>query len=158
MSPATATLMTPSAQSGQSVTVVRLVRVGYWRGETSPHQPDPTDFIDPEWDDDDRLQVAAYLQAGTIPWVGAGHSTCRICGLPNGSAEFTDGVFLWPAGLAHHVEEHRVRLPEPVLVHIRKRLDELLDDVEVDDEWWQEGLRVSHVRRIGHDETVGVAD
>ncbi|MDP9442121.1 MAG: hypothetical protein M3P34_08095 [Actinomycetota bacterium] len=116
--------------------MTRLVRIGYWRGTTSPNHPDPADFVDETWDERDRDQVAAYLQSGTIPWVGAGFSPCRICGAPNGSAEFTDGTYIWPEGLAHYVEVHHVRLPEEVLAHIRQRWDELLEAAVVDDDWW----------------------
>jgi hypothetical protein len=59
-----------------------------------------------------------------------------MCGVANGSAEFTDGTYVWPEGLAHYVDEHHVRLPEAVLEHIRRRWDELLEESIVDDEWW----------------------
>lgn len=116
--------------------MTRLVRIGYWRSERLPTHPEPSDFVDETWDEDDRNQVTAYLESGTIPWVGMGFSTCRICGEPNGSAEFTDGTYVWPQGLAHYVEMHRVRLPDEALAHIRQRWDELIEDAMVDDEWW----------------------
>lgn len=120
----------------QADAMTRLVRIGYWRGATSPTHPDPADFVDEAWDEADRNQVAAYLQSGTIPWVGLGISPCRICGELNGSFEFTDGTYVWPEGLAPYVEKHLVRLPEAVLTHIRRRLDELLENSTVDDDWW----------------------
>jgi hypothetical protein len=121
---------------GHAVRVTQLVRIGYWRGETSPDHPDPRAFVDTSWDENDRHQVAAYLRSGTVPWAAAGFSVCRVCGSVNGSAEFTDGTYVWPEGLVHYVEEHRVRLPEAVLEHIRRRWHELLDESNVDDDWW----------------------
>ena len=31
----------------------------------------------------------------------------------------TDGVWLWPEGLYHYVEDHNVRLPKEFISHIR---------------------------------------
>ena len=74
-----------------------------------------------------------------------------LCGKTNGCAEVTDGVYLWPEGLAHYVREHSVRLPDDVLDHIKQRRDQpsALDDVsnlqsiyrglsslQVDRAWW----------------------
>ena len=50
-----------------------------------------------------------------------GTSWCRVCGKANGSAEHTDGVYLWPKGLAHYVCEHGVRPPVSVIRHILSR-------------------------------------
>ena len=121
--------------------MARLVRIGdwgdeigYWRDE-APNYPDPQDFVDATWDETDRQRVVRYLRSATAPWVSAGVPICRICEAALDSAELTDGTYLWPAGLAHYVEEHRVRLPEPVLGHIRQRWDKVLDQLEVDADW-----------------------
>jgi len=112
---------------------VRLI--GYWRTSGDDRWPDPRDLIDESWDDQERKLVASYLEQGFVPWVAAGASHCRLCGDANGSAEFTDGVYLWPEGLAHYVREHSVRLPDEVLAHINRRCDEL-ESTEVDRDWW----------------------
>lgn len=65
-----------------------------------------------------------------------GHSRCRFCDAPVGALEFSDGVFLWPEGLAHYVEEHDVRLPERFVRHLRAMVEKL-EDADVDDSWWQ---------------------
>jgi hypothetical protein len=59
----------------------------------------------------------------------------EICGKANGCAELTDGVYLWPEGLAHYVLEHSVKLPDDVLDHITHRQDEL-SALDVDRAWW----------------------
>ena len=96
--------------------------------------PDPRDLIDESWSNQERELVASYLEHGFRPWQFGGHSYCRLCGRVNGSAEFTDGVYLWPEGLAHYVREHSVKLPDEVLAHIRRRCDEV-ETLDVDREW-----------------------
>jgi hypothetical protein len=64
-----------------------------------------------------------------------GYSTCRFCGMNNGAAEYTDGTYVWPEGLAHYVYDHAVRLPGELVRHARERLD-TLEGREVAAEWW----------------------
>ena len=113
-----------------------LTLIGYWRNEQHPELPDPHDFVDLLWDEEERAAVASYLDHGFIPWTGMGFSPCRICGKPNGSLERTDWTYLWPEGLGHYVTEHAVRLPGEVVEHIRTRLAELESVEAVDDTWW----------------------
>ncbi len=118
------------------VGVSTLILIGYWCSETEPHWPDPVAWIDLDWDELEREQVADYLDAGIVPWASAGLSPCRVCGKRNGSAERTDGVYVWPEGL--YVRDHGVRLPDRVLDHIRERWSELeFGAVVVDDSWWR---------------------
>lgn len=91
--------------------------IGYWRDEDRPDLPDPAEFVDADWDDEEREVVGRYLSAGRPTTEGCGCSPCRICGTPNGFGDFTDGVYLWPEGLAHYVLDHAVRLPEEVIQH-----------------------------------------
>jgi hypothetical protein len=120
---------------------VRLI--GYWHSAYEPDWPDPRDFIDSRWNDQERNLVASYLEQGDVPWVEAGLSTCRLCGKSNGSAELTDGVFLWPEGLAHYVRDHSVRLPDEVISHMTERPSEMVtvprgfSPSDVDEEWWR---------------------
>ena len=95
-----------------------LILIGYWEGKSDPGWPRAIDFVDEYWDQTERDVVASYLEQGYIPWVQAGISPCRVCEKPNGSAERTDGVYLWPDGLAHYVREHGVRPPVSVIRHI----------------------------------------
>jgi len=120
-------------------TLVRppLTLIGYWEGKYDPRWPRVTDFVDEHWDQRERRQVAQYLheEGFSVPWRAAGGSRCRFCGVPNGTNELTDGVYLWPEGLAHYVREHGVRLPASVIRHIlrRPRLRQEL----VNEEWWE---------------------
>lgn len=71
--------------------------------------------------DDARLPtVADYLDRGCVHKRYRGYSWCRVCGdcaKHMGSAELTDGVWLWPEGLSHYVRHHSVGLPEPFITH-----------------------------------------
>ena len=114
-----------------------LILIGYWDGpHTSPGWPDPRDFVDPEWDQDERSEVHYYLAAGTAVRAYVGLSECRFCGERVGSVEYTDGVYAWPEGLAHYVQEHHVRLPAAFVEHARARL-ERLERLPVDNTWWK---------------------
>lgn len=57
------------------------------------------DFLAALYDIEDRANVIHYR----------GWSTCRICGKPNGSAEFEYRGWRWPSGYRHYVAEHNVR-------------------------------------------------
>jgi hypothetical protein len=69
--------------------------------------------------------VLAYLRAGQV-WIRFhGWSYCRFeCEVePSvlGDCDLTDGVWMWPEGLAHYVEAHSVRLPDEFVDHMRSR-------------------------------------
>lgn len=113
-------------------------RIGLWVSEQQPDLPDPQALVDSSWNPDEREDVASYLSQGTVARGYMGFSTCRICGFSrNGNLEFTDGVFLWPQGLAHYVSEHSVRLPPDIVNHARARLQEI-ESATVDESWWRE--------------------
>ena len=109
--------------------------IGYWRNDDNPEYPDPAGFVDPEWDDRDRHMVWWYLLSGTRGPACMGYSTCRICGEVNGSAEYSDDTFAWPEGLAHYVQEHRVRLPKEFVDHALRRLRDHRERGR-DTAWW----------------------
>ncbi len=102
-----------------------LLLIGYWRADrdTSSSLPDPHDWIDNDWDEDERHATWFYFAAGTLYRTFMGLSPCRICGEPNGAVEYTDGVYVWPEGLAHYIYDHGLRLPDELVQHARSRLD-----------------------------------
>ena len=112
-----------------------VILIGYWESDMEPGWPRVTDFVDELWDETERHVVASYLEQGFIPWVQAGPSWCRICGKANGTAERTDGVDIWPEGLAHYVREHGVRPPVGVIRHIISRA--AMHPEQVDMDWWR---------------------
>jgi hypothetical protein len=77
------------------------------------------------WDPAELPGVLAYLRAGQ-EWIQFhGWSYCRFgCGVaPSalGDRDLTDGVWVWPEGLAHYVETHSVRLPKEFIDHMRSQ-------------------------------------
>lgn len=99
----------------------RLKAVGFWR---PPHgYPSPQWLVNHEWEAADRSQVVAYLRAGAVVASWLGYSSCRFCcGIEPrlvGSCDLTDGLWVWPEGLAHYVEKHHVALPDAIVHTMR---------------------------------------
>lgn len=120
--------------------MIRLI--GYWHSDQAPHWPDPARFVDPDWDPLQRATISNYLRTASIPCAAAGFSWCRFrCGARAlGSAEHTDGTFVWPEGLVHYVESHNVRLPDEFIQHIlacgTPAPAGLSPETPVDVDWW----------------------
>ncbi|MFJ8429830.1 hypothetical protein ACIQ9P_00870 [Kitasatospora sp. NPDC094019] len=110
-------------------------QLGFWRTPSNRTLPNPSDLIDPDWEESERHWVADYLVHGQVAASWMGVSTCRLCSQSNGSRDLTDGYYLWPEGLAHYVLDHSVRLPAEFGVHIQQRL-ETLEELERDLSWW----------------------
>jgi hypothetical protein len=115
---------------------MRLIRLGYWLGPREPNWPDPQEFIDSGWDDDERAEVVLHLRQGIVARRYMGLSECRLCRERVGALEMSDGAYIWPEGLAHYVEVHGVRLPQIFVEHV-KVLREELECASVDDSWWR---------------------
>jgi hypothetical protein len=114
-----------------------LSLIGDWRaeGDSTADFPDPHDWVDTEWDEDERHATWFYFATGTLLRTFMGYSPCRFCGMNNGAVEYTDGTYVWPEGLAHYIYDHAVRLPEELVRHARERLD-TLEGREVARDWW----------------------
>lgn len=107
---------------GESFEMITLVMLGFWRGPGHRLRwPHPRELVDPHWPAAERRRVAAYLRAGTSLGAYCGYSWCRFPdGPPDeamGSADITDGVWVWPEGLPVYVERYAVRLPGDFLAH-----------------------------------------
>jgi hypothetical protein len=126
----------PSMDARQNDDARYLILIGYWLDKDEPGWPDVRAFVDETWDERERNAVADYLDSGLIAWFQAGFSVCRFCALMNGSAERTDGVYVWPEGLAHYVRDHGVRLPRSIIEHIMATWDDLPNPNAVDHNWW----------------------
>jgi hypothetical protein len=131
------------AGTGSEHGVTRLILIGYWRSDQDPSWPDPAELVDTNWDPTERDVVASYLQTGTVVVTSMGYSPCRLCGKrDNGSVELTDGVYVWPNGLAHYVAQHSVRLPRQVVDHILGRVAEFEGGItNYDIDWWKHATR-----------------
>lgn len=99
-----------------------------------------------------RARVASYLDSGSLYRQYRGLSWCRFgCGhQAMGSAELTDGVWVWPGGLSHYVRNHAVVLPDEFIAHILaggSKASEPGSDELPDDRLW---LNWCQQRSTGH--------
>jgi hypothetical protein len=82
----------------------------------------PEALVAPDWEPERRPRIVSYLRSGVFAGGERGDSYCRFsCGArPEelGAGEFSDGVWVWPQGLAHYVEAHLIRLPEEFIAHL----------------------------------------
>jgi len=96
----------------------RFQYIGYWSWTA-----DPVQLVEPSWASGERPALVTYLQSGIRLLQWRGYSFCRFqCGIPRqhmGSADFTDGRWIWPEGLWHYVAEHMIALPDAFLAHAR---------------------------------------
>jgi len=93
-----------------------LSLIGYWKVSLHDAYPFPQE-VELDLASGVRAQTVRYLESGI--WVAGyrGHSYCRYgCGA-NGSAELSDGDWIWPSGLAHYVQVHGVGLPSEFIAH-----------------------------------------
>lgn len=107
-----------------------VTAVGYWRNkEDSPlypktqRLPDVTKLAadDPPYEPEVLEHILAYLNDEKHERVQyRGRSNCRICDCANGSEDVSDGRYRWPSGLGHYLEEHNVKLPFGLEVHIKR--------------------------------------
>lgn len=104
----------------------KLIAIGFWNdGSDGCALRNPQELVDSFWDPPVREAMVYYLRSGRICAQYLGASWCRFdCGLEAGDlgvADLTDGVWMWPQGLAHYVGVHGVRLPEEFVEHARAR-------------------------------------
>jgi hypothetical protein len=93
--------------------------IGYWHSEEQPNMPDPALFIDENWDITEKQAVIDYLKKGERLADYRGWSWCRFgCAGAYGTADMTDGTYVFPEGLVHYIEKHHVRLPLDFVNHI----------------------------------------
>jgi hypothetical protein len=113
--------------------VKKLVAIGFWNdGSVDCPMHNPQEFVDEYLDPPVREAMAHYLRSGVECAQYLGRSWCRFgCEASSvvlGSADLTDGVWMWPEGLAHYVEHHAVGLPDPFVEFARARGFELRFD------------------------------
>jgi hypothetical protein len=108
--------------AGRSPRDSKLIPVGYWQSSNEPDlpMPDSNDSVEHE------AEIVHYLKNNREINAYRGSSPCRICDKRNnGSKEMSDGIYIWPQGLAHYVEEHKTTLPPEFVQHI---LDNPVED------------------------------
>lgn len=104
--------------------MLKLIAVGYWNdGSDGCSLHNPQEFANVRANTDLREQMFHYLRSGREVVQYVGYSWCRFdCGVDDcemGSTELTDGVWIWPEGLAHYVASHELSLPDKFVEHAR---------------------------------------
>ncbi|MBW2240777.1 MAG: hypothetical protein JRH01_02230 [Deltaproteobacteria bacterium] len=130
------------------MTVQQLIAIGFWNdGSDDCPLHNPQEFVDPRGDEGLREDLFHYLNAGSPTIQYLGYSWCRFaCGIDEsemGTSDLSDGVWLWPEGLAHYVARHGVRLPDEFVEHARSNgfrapVAQLEDEATVDATFWAE--------------------
>jgi len=104
------------------------IEVGFWKSldprNDDGKYPDVRAFVDPSWNWAERDKVIRYVSDSRF--LGdqyRGMSTCRICRIwNNGSADYSDGVYVWPEGFGHYLREHSVRPPAAFVAHVLRQV------------------------------------
>ena len=98
-----------------------LQAIGFWLGPDDWSLIHPKRLVDPDWQSSDRAKIVSYLRAASPVDAYLGYSWCRFkCGIADhelGDSDLTDGIWCWPFGLAHYVEQHLVKLPDEFVAH-----------------------------------------
>jgi hypothetical protein len=99
--------------------------IGYWKNSHDTELPDPHNYVDTDWNEEDKEKVAEYLdsQKELVRW--RGYSSCRFnCKSPDnprgilGSTCKSDGTYVWPEGFSHYIRVHSVKPPKEFLEHV----------------------------------------
>ena len=95
--------------------------IGWWSESLADEElPAPQELMGPQAAEV-TAGLARYLASGFPLIEYRGFSWCRfLCGIDHskmGRCDLTDGVWVWPEGLAHYVQSHSVLLPEEFVDH-----------------------------------------
>jgi|GEM_PF-2353240 len=118
--------------------------MGYWKSEFEVNLPHPINFVDSEWNSNEKNKIIRHLnKSHFLPGVAAGYSYCRLCHKKdNGCREKSDGQFVWPEGFLHYVEEHNVKPPQEFIDHCTNNPQIQIinwdQEIEFDKKWWDE--------------------
>ncbi len=97
---------------------VLLRPVGFWSTRPGDGLPDPAGLVSKSWEKSRRGRIAEYLKGAAVIDEADELAECQLCGESCGYRERTDGVWRWPEGLAHYVQQHGVKLPAELVKHM----------------------------------------
>jgi hypothetical protein len=117
-----------------------LKAVGFWiTGIGDEKLPAPQELVG-VMPADQRARLVDYVATGMTQASYLGMAWCRFgCGISPlfmGTRDLTDGVWVWPEGLAHYVREHQVVLPDEFVAQALSRGTPVVAGrIERDFEW-----------------------
>lgn len=104
----------------ESASAAPLQMIGFWKDRIADAFPLPMELEAPQTLASGLL--ADFLDAGVVAERWRGMAECRYeCEGYLGSTDLSDGVWLWPEGLAHYVRYHAVALPPSFVEHVLRR-------------------------------------
>lgn len=115
-----------------------LIEVGFWRrfedksvdpGDLRPWPSSPSFASDgSDIDIHQKETLLEYLSLGLIESYEFGYATCRVCGYhcdEMGCCSLSDGIYVWPEGLNHYINEHDIILPKDFINHTQQNIETL---------------------------------
>jgi hypothetical protein len=136
-----------------------LKAIGYWIDkDADPRWISPRILVDRDWQPSHRARLVEYLKLGAPCARYMGYSWCRFrCKTPDalmGTKDLTDGVWQWPEGLHHYVEEHGIRLPDEFVNDVVARRFVHSDSLDsenyvIDWSFWGNWCRAEKARHPG---------
>ena len=136
------------------MSLIKLTAIGYWKSCYQPELPDPADFINSDWDSNERKKVIEHLQKSPTIAEWMGISWCRFrCGEINlGAKCLTDGVYIYPEGLIHYILKHNLKLPESFTTNILSYKGEFkpidYKNVDIDYSWWKNEKGTGNTKKV----------
>ena len=88
-------------------------RILHWTREYQPRDFQKKTLVQPNEVID---RVIAHLRNGRKHEAYKGTAKCRVCQMPLGSTDQTDGTFIWPEQTEHYIIAHQVWTPEHELL------------------------------------------
>jgi len=107
---------------------IHLNYVGYWSHDYDD-EITPS-FLVGDFHEVQKRNIVKYLRSGIRGIEFQGYARCRFeCNASYskemGNTDFSDGLWIWPEGLAHYVEAHNLLLPQTFISHMKESNFEL---------------------------------
>lgn len=101
-----------------------LKPVGFWRQtlDSKENLPYPTEMVDQNWSFKERAMVIEYLDSCKAIDHYKGSALCRICKEWLGSADCSDGTYIFPEKYQHYILKHNVKPPGDFIDHVFKEM------------------------------------
>lgn len=101
---------------------------GYWWCKTTPQYPNPIHNSEPFAGKETILKKLKSIQSKALLKKSKGWSTCRCCGISNGTEEYHYKDWRWPSGLIHYIEVHNIRPTDLFIENVlRLKIEKNLD-------------------------------
>ena len=127
--------------------LARMKIIGFWDSGKSFITGEPVQYVPGKCRYEDLEQLLSYFEENPNHLlIDLYYHRCHICNIPMdyGGSLFTDGKFVWPGNIGHHIQEHGYCLPPELVDRIRKAgyQPRKLSRIRLLWLWWMFKLRV----------------